>query len=221
MHGRCRPADPVVQRVKPEPRLPLGLPVPELPELAKERLSPAGPSRSPSGVRAGPSVHPYCSQWAGASGPLFLFHPLDTFRAPWLGGRYLRRCYYGPIRLLARHARRLCLSRRSPARRAGMRGLWSSRSCLWACAVPFDPGEPDDCVYPLLDRPYWLHHLRRAGRSRWRNEADLGSLALWLTPSPCGASSAGSLRPDARSATWQTGHSKVSSFQLTRQNRFH
>jgi hypothetical protein len=41
------PVDPVIQGVKPKPRLPLGFPVPELTELSEERLSPADPFRSP------------------------------------------------------------------------------------------------------------------------------------------------------------------------------
>ncbi len=45
-------------------------------------------------------------------------------------------------------------------------------------------------------------------------------LTLRLAPSPSGASWAGSLRHHARLATWLTGHSKVNSFQFTRQNRF-
>ena len=31
-----------------------------------------------------------------------------------------------------------------------LRGSLSSRFCLSARAVPFDPGEPDDCTYPLV-----------------------------------------------------------------------
>jgi len=100
-------------------------------------------------------------------------------------------------------------------------GPLSSRSCLSARAVPFDPGEPDGCIYPLLHCPCWLRPWRRLDRSHMPNEADLGSLSLRLMPSPSGASRAGLLRPHARSATWQTGHSMMNSFQFTRQNRFH
>jgi len=68
----------------------------------------------------------------------------------------------------------------------------SSRFCLLARAVPFNPAEPDDCSkrtkvlrsYPLLHRPCWLDLIREAGRSDWRNEANMGSLALRLAPSP-------------------------------------
>jgi hypothetical protein len=59
--------------------------------------------------------------------------------------------------------------------RSAARSL-SSRFCLWARAVPFDPGESSGCAYPLLDRWCWLGPIRRIGHSHWCNEAELGSL---------------------------------------------
>jgi hypothetical protein len=46
-------------------------------------------------------------------------------------------------------------------------GSLSSRSYLSARAVLFDPGEPDDCSYPLLHRPCWLRPLRRISHSHF------------------------------------------------------
>jgi len=51
------------------------------------------------------------------------------------------------------HPRRMIMCFHPPPRLpAGVRGLWSSRFCLSARAVPFDPEEPNGCTYPLLLR---------------------------------------------------------------------
>lgn len=47
-------------------------------------------------------------------------------------------------------------------------------------AVPFHPGEPDDCIRSFLRRLCWFRHIRQVDRSLWFNEAVSGSLALRL-----------------------------------------
>jgi hypothetical protein len=134
----------------------------------------------------------------------------DTVRVPWLGGRY-------PASSLLR-------THPTPRRRM-RRGLWRSRSCLSARAAPFEDrrvrrlhaeGKPSAFTrcfttgagLVLSDGLATPLSVTRLNRVR---------LSLRLAPSPRGASCRGSLPRHARSATWLTGHSKVNSFQFTRQ----
>jgi len=65
-----------------------------------------------------------------------------------------------------------------------------------------------------------LHPIRRTGRPRSKcNEAETGSLALRLTPSSHGASTAGSPRQPPDRLHGERASSMVSSFQLTRPAR--
>jgi hypothetical protein len=119
--------------------------------------------------------------------------------------------YYGPLRLPLRSACRLCLPLGglplggSP-RPAQSRAKGSS-TVLSAHAVPFHPGEPDDCIFSFLHHQYWLHPIRKTGHSHWCNEAEPGSLALRLTPLPLEASPRRITPSCARLATCVTRNS--------------
>ena len=97
----------------------------------------------------------------------------------------------------------LCL----PAGRFLLAGLPGSSVVLSTHAVPFHPGEPNDCLLSFLCRPCWFRHLRQVDRSQLCNEADLGSLALRLASLSHEASPGRITPPCARLTTYVTSNS--------------
>ena len=152
-----------------------------------------------------------CSVRSGRSCKRFLLPltPRDTVRAPWLGGHCpasrarltpaLR--YYGPIRLLAPNAGRGLSVPGPVCRHAPSPSTPESRPAAHTRCLT---GRAGLAHFDGLAAPTGVTRLIRV------------RLSLRLAPSPSEASCRGSLPQHARSATWQTGHSKVNSFQFTR-----
>jgi len=154
---------------------------------------------------AGPSTTDAGGSVGGSQRSKRISPPLTDaacIQAPSLHGRYPLPRYYEPVRLPHRAGLRLCL----PAARWGTfptrAGLPGSSTDLSTRAVPFHPGEPDECIHPLLLRR-WQASASWADwpLSLWRNEAEPGSLALRLTCSPHEASRRRLLGQRARLAT--------------------
>ena len=90
------------------------------------------------------------------------------------------------------------------------------------CRCPLSPTTPES---PTAARARCftvgirLRHIRKHGHSQLRHEAESGSLTLRLTPSPHGASTAGSPRHPPDRLHGERAITKVSTFQLTRSTR--
>jgi len=95
--------------------------------------------------------------------------------------------YYAPLRLpLRQHAQVMLSLGGFRVRPLAGTGLPVSLTTLSRCAIPFHPGEPDCCACRFLHSPFWFRPFRQVDRSQWCNEAEPGSLPLWLTASLSG-----------------------------------
>ena len=154
---------------------------------------------------SGPALTSARGSVAGSKGSKRISPPLTEaacIQAPSLHGRYPLPRYYEPVRLPHRAGLRLCV----PAARWGFTptraGLPGSLADLSTRAVPYNPGKPDECTHPLLLRRWQaLASWADWPLPVWRNEADMGSLALRLTCSPHEASRRRLLGQRARLAT--------------------
>jgi len=84
---------------------------------------------------------------------------------------------------------------------------------------PITPGRPVvayTCCFATGSR---LHQFRQDGHDQWCNEAESGSLALRLTPSPHRASTAGSPRHPPAWLHGQQAITMICTFQQTRSAR--
>ena len=108
--------------------------------------------------------------------------------------------YYGLLRPPLRPDQPLCI----PTGLFLLAGLPGSSVVLSMHAIPFHPGEPDDCLLSFLRHQCWFRHLRQVDRSHLCNEADSGSLALWLASLSHEASPGRITPPCARLTTYVT-----------------
>ena len=114
----------------------------------------------------------------------------------------------------------LCLRapRWVPPTSTGLPDHWLNLSVR---AVPNHPGRPGGCTCPLLHRRFKASSTWGAWPpATWRFEAESGSLALRLAPSPTESPAVGSLPPAAPPATCLTGDYMAASFQAARLARF-
>ncbi len=111
--------------------------------------------------------------------------------------------YYGLLRPPLRPVQPLCI----PLGLFLLAGLPGSSVVLSTHAVPFHPGEPDDCLLSFLRHQYWFRHIRQGVHSHWFNEAVSGSLALRLASLSHEASPGRITPPCARLTTYVTSNS--------------
>ena len=111
--------------------------------------------------------------------------------------------YYGLLRPPLRPVQPLCI----PLGLFLLAGLPGSSVVLSTHAVPFHPGEPDDCLLSFLRHQYWFRHIRQGVHSHWFNEAVSGSLALRLASLSNEASPGRITPPYARLTTYVTSNS--------------
>jgi hypothetical protein len=100
-------------------------------------------------------------------------------------------CYYGPVRLPVRAERRYAFRRPVASPQGGKAPAGPPRFLdrSFRARHPQSPrSRPDDCTRSSLRRRHRLHHLWKAGRPHWCNEAESGSLSLRLARLHCGAS---------------------------------
>ena len=112
-----------------------------------------------------------------------------TMQAPSLHGRYPLHRYYEPVRLPNQPRHGYVFPHFVDDSSTTGPGLPGSSTDLSTRAVPYHPGEPDECTHPLLLRRWQAS----ASLADWplsskRNEANMGSLALRLACSPHEAS---------------------------------
>ena len=129
--------------------------------------------------------------------------------------------YYGPIRLLARHTRWLWIPTRRLQSPAGVRGLSVPDLVCRHAPSPSTPGSWTIAYTRCFTVHAGFVHSDGLATPTGVTRLIWVRLTLRLAPSPSGASPMESLPFNARLATWLTGHSKVNSFQFTRQERFH
>ena len=132
--------------------------------------------------------------------------------------------YYGPLRLPIKPniGYLFPISVDSPAHPAGKSLDWASQVPRLICRCPLSPITPGrpvaayTCCFATGSR---LHHLRKDGHDQLCHEAESGSLTLRLTPSPHGASTAGSPRQPPAWLHGQQAITMISTFQQTRSAR--